>query len=276
MKSATHKLTEQILAVLGPIFRDNPHYETILQSMSLVMARVVQSTPDKSKEFAVLDAAHEHMSHALNEYLKIEADLESKREARAKVVSRGLDAFSEFAREPVNGDHDNLVAFNGGMGPEAQADAEAYAGEYRHKEGDPDYQGEAFGGSLAEPVAESDGQWDKTEFGFVAKEPVRTAEEDLKDHPDALPAWQPTAAEIAEYLIEEERALADLSQIPAGVTLPDGIFGNPEIFTDPHGQFVNPPGEHPGLVNPEWTTPEKGEGFDAEDVHGADGPRAYL
>lgn len=218
MKSKTHALTEQILADLGPIFRDNPHYETILQAMSLVMARVVQSTPDKGKEFGVLDAAHEYMSHALNEYLKIEADLESKREARDKVVSRGLDAFAEFGREPINGGHDNLVAFNGGMGPDAQANAEAEAQQEHPK-------------TPEEFAAQIKG------VGFrLIDAPPRTAEEDLQDHPDAHPAWQPTAAEIAE--------------VEAGIEL-------------------QPPGEHPGLT-------AEAEGPDAEDVAGGDGPARFL
>ena len=98
MKSATHKLCEELTAAIGPVFRQNPDYETILAAMSLVMARVCQAGP-KGQELRALEHSQSLQGQALDNFLNEEEAIE---ESKAKVVERGIDGFSEFGRESSN------------------------------------------------------------------------------------------------------------------------------------------------------------------------------
>jgi hypothetical protein len=99
MQNKIHSLTETITKALGPIFRENPEYNTILNAMCLVMARVVQATPDKGQELATLDGAVGLIKHALNEYIALEAKLEAVKVKQDQVIDRGIDAFTFLAEE---------------------------------------------------------------------------------------------------------------------------------------------------------------------------------
>jgi len=173
MKAKVHKLAETITASLGPIFRENPNYETILQAMSLVMARVIQASPDRGDELLVMEDAYNEIKHALNQFLAIERE----KEAKAKVVVEGIDGFSGLARAE-----------------EQPVIEPGSAGDY------PDNPNQ----NVAKTVA-------------------------------------PFNPEVQEALVEEERAFHELTKLPEGIQTPEGVFGNPEIFTDPHGVFVEPP-----------------------------------
>lgn len=98
MKSATHKMCEELTAAIGPVFRANPDYETILAAMSLVMARVCQSSP-KGQEDRAMAHSQKLQIQALANFLDEEQALE---ESKAKVVERGIDGFSEFGRGSAN------------------------------------------------------------------------------------------------------------------------------------------------------------------------------
>ena len=105
MLSATHKMTEQLVAATAPIFRSNPNYETILQSACLWFARIIQSTPDKGEEFKILDQAHEDIAHALEQFLKLEeqASIEkaSERDRLVSKLEQGIEGFGNLS--VVNG-----------------------------------------------------------------------------------------------------------------------------------------------------------------------------
>lgn len=121
MKSSTHKMAEAITAALGPIFHANPDYKTISEAMALTLARVAQSTPDRGFELFAMDSIHELANRALEQFLNEE---EAIQEAKAKVLAKGVDGFAEMYG-PVNG----LAAINGGVSPEACAEAEEFAGQ---------------------------------------------------------------------------------------------------------------------------------------------------
>jgi len=97
MKSKVHNLTEIITNTLGPVFRDNPEYGTILPSMCLVMARVIQSTPKAGEEKEVMRDAFRMIEESLEQFLEMEKEYEAKE----KILDQGVDGFDAFAREPI-------------------------------------------------------------------------------------------------------------------------------------------------------------------------------
>jgi len=126
MKSSTHKMAEAITAALGPIFHANPDYKTISEAMALTLARVAQSTPDRGFELFAMDSIHELANRALEQFLNEE---EAIQKAKAKILAKGVDGFAEMCG-PVNG----LAAINGGVSPEACAEAEEFAGQNHPEE----------------------------------------------------------------------------------------------------------------------------------------------
>ena len=128
MKSKTHNLTTLVTAAIGPIFREHSDYNIIVQTMSLVMARIAQSTPDKGEERDVLAMSYATAQDALEKFLLLEEQIEAGKAAQKAKLDTGIGDFSQFAAGNP-GEYDNLVAFNGGMGPGAQAVAEEIAGK---------------------------------------------------------------------------------------------------------------------------------------------------
>jgi hypothetical protein len=98
MKSTIHNLTEEITKAIGPIFRERSNYNEILPAMCLVMARVIQSTPDKGNESKVFEDACEQIGHALTEFLKIENEFDAKKAEKRKKLAEGIDGFSKLAK----------------------------------------------------------------------------------------------------------------------------------------------------------------------------------
>ena len=98
MKNATFKMYEEITEAIGPIFRENPDYETILAAMSLVMARIYQAGP-KGHELRALEHSQSLQGQALDKFLNEEQAIE---ESKAKVVERGIDGFAQFSRDSAN------------------------------------------------------------------------------------------------------------------------------------------------------------------------------
>ena len=103
MKAKIKNLTDDILAALGPIFAKHQDYDDIFNAMCLVMARVVQASPDKGEELLIMEDAYTATKHALNEFLKLEKAYEAEKAAKAQVVAEGIDKFAEFGRteQPV-------------------------------------------------------------------------------------------------------------------------------------------------------------------------------
>ena len=100
MKSKIHNLIEDITKAVGPIFYKVQDYDVIFPAMCCVMARVIQSTPDKGNELLIMEDAYSEIKHALTQFLAIERE----KEAKAKVVVEGIDGFAGLARpveEPV-------------------------------------------------------------------------------------------------------------------------------------------------------------------------------
>ena len=137
-------MAEAITTALGPIFRANPDYTTICQAMALTLARVAQATPKPGNEYRELDAIMWLASEAITQFLDAEQAIQ---EQEAKLMEQGVGAFAEMARSdgddvskeefygnsglnpklygPANG----LAAINGGVSPEACAEAEEFAGQ---------------------------------------------------------------------------------------------------------------------------------------------------
>jgi len=149
MKSRIHNLVEKMTEALGPVFRAHPDYNDILQATCLVMARVLQSTPDRGTELILCEAAFQTTNEALIKFLDAE---EAIQEARQNILAKGIDGFAKLVepgsaadypdnsdqpvsktQKPFNPDH-TLAAFNGGLGPESQAEAERFAGEDHSQE----------------------------------------------------------------------------------------------------------------------------------------------
>jgi hypothetical protein len=126
MKSSTHKMAEAITAALGPIFHANPDYKTITEAIALTVASVAQSTPDKGNEEEELEIIMQIAANALNVFLNEEQTIQ---ETKAEVLAKGIDGFAEMYG-PVNG----LAAINGGVSPEAYAEAEEFAGQDHSEE----------------------------------------------------------------------------------------------------------------------------------------------
>ena len=121
MKATTRNMAEAITQALGPVFHANPDYKTITEAIALTVARVAQSTVDRGFEHRELDDIYAMASHALTQFLNEE---EALLEAKAKVLVKGVDGFAEMFG-PANG----LAAINGGVSPEACAEAEEFAGQ---------------------------------------------------------------------------------------------------------------------------------------------------
>jgi hypothetical protein len=98
MKPETHKLADEITYGLGPLFRANPDYGTILSAMCVVMARVIQSTPETGREARAYEYACERIGLALAEFLRTETELDAKKEDQKEKLDAGISGFDKFAK----------------------------------------------------------------------------------------------------------------------------------------------------------------------------------
>lgn len=121
MLSKTHKLTELITHTLGPIFREHSDYPTILQAMSLVMARVAQATPDIGQEIECLDTSYCIAKDALVKFIELEEQIKAGEAAKKAKLESGINGFDQFAEpkpaieEGSSSDYpDNLPKFSAG------------------------------------------------------------------------------------------------------------------------------------------------------------------
>jgi hypothetical protein len=105
MLSRIHVLTEKLTAATAPIFMEHKTYDDILAAMCLLMARIVQSTPEKGQELQVLDNAQNQISHALTQFLKLEEQIinarAAERDRARKLVEDGIAGFGDLT--VVNG-----------------------------------------------------------------------------------------------------------------------------------------------------------------------------
>jgi hypothetical protein len=103
MKAKIKNLTDEILGALAPVFKKYQDYDDIFNAMTLIMARVIQATPDKGNELLIMEDAYSAIKHALGEFLKLEKAYEAEQAAKAQVVAEGIDKFAEFGRseQPV-------------------------------------------------------------------------------------------------------------------------------------------------------------------------------
>jgi hypothetical protein len=108
---------------------------------------------------------------------------------------------------------------------------------------------------FTEMCATSDGEYYGPASGLPDKYKPTIEPGSAGDYPDnpnqnLAKTVAPFNPEVQEALVEEERAFHELTKLPEGIQTPEGVFGNPEIFTDPHGVFVEPP------ANDEYTPGE--------------------
>ena len=98
MKAKIKNLTDELIAAVGPVFAKHQDYDDIFNAMCLVMARVVQSTPDKGNELLLMEDAYMATKHALNEFLKLEKAYEAEQAAKKAKLDEGIVSFDQFAR----------------------------------------------------------------------------------------------------------------------------------------------------------------------------------
>lgn len=93
MKANVMKVVTDCMSALGPVFHEVRDFETIRLAMAVVMAKVIQATPNRGDEMIIHDQTEKDIRDALTQLLEIEANQTSK-------LAQTID-FSEFAR--ING-----------------------------------------------------------------------------------------------------------------------------------------------------------------------------
>jgi hypothetical protein len=88
MKKATHDLSNELMNAIKPVLEKETNYVTILDSMCLVLAKIIHATPAKGTERDLTNASHEMVKVAVKGLM--EADLE---------LSKGIASFAEFAKQ---------------------------------------------------------------------------------------------------------------------------------------------------------------------------------
>ena len=105
MKAKIKNLTDEILGALAPVFKKHQDYDDIFNAMSLVMARVIQATPDKGTERRLREQSTMLVGDALQQFLALEEQYEAeqvaKKKAKAEIVAKGINGFTDL--EPVGG-----------------------------------------------------------------------------------------------------------------------------------------------------------------------------
>ena len=81
------------MLVLGAVFRKYQDFESIRLAMCVVMAKVIQATPDVGKELEIFDASSNDILHALEQLLQIEAAEKAK---LAEKFDRGINGFANL------------------------------------------------------------------------------------------------------------------------------------------------------------------------------------
>jgi hypothetical protein len=97
MKSNIHRAVEDITKAVAPILFKIQDYDVIFPAMCMVMARVIQSTPDRGEEMDVLEDSYNEIKHALNQFLQIERE----KEATKAKLDKGISGFNGFAQPTI-------------------------------------------------------------------------------------------------------------------------------------------------------------------------------
>ena len=104
MKSTTHRMTNEIISAIGPIFRANPNYKTIVESMAIIIARVAQSHPIKGEEKDALSLLYDLASNALDDMINNETQKENEEEPEKVELESNIIEFNQFAKRPAADD----------------------------------------------------------------------------------------------------------------------------------------------------------------------------
>lgn len=88
MKKATHDLADKLMEAIKPVLQEETNYVTILDAMTLIIAKVICATPAQGMERDLTDASHEMIKVAVKGML--EAD---------KEFSDGIASFSQFTKQ---------------------------------------------------------------------------------------------------------------------------------------------------------------------------------
>jgi hypothetical protein len=97
MKSNIHRAVEDITKAVAPILFKIQDYDVIFPAMCMVMARVIQSTPDRGEEMDVLEDSYNEIKHALTQFLAIE----NEKEAQKAKLDQGINGFDKFAQPKI-------------------------------------------------------------------------------------------------------------------------------------------------------------------------------
>ena len=93
MQAKVKTTVDSIMLACGPIFHDVQDYETIRLAMVVVMAKVIQATPERGRELQLFDITSNDILHALEQLLKIE---EAERAKLKSTIAAGIDAFDSL------------------------------------------------------------------------------------------------------------------------------------------------------------------------------------
>lgn len=90
MTMKTNQLADLITQAIGPIFQKHPTYSVIIDAMCIVMARVIQSTPEPGSEYDISDYTTGQIRLALDNFLEIER-------SQVTPAMQAVDGFADFA-----------------------------------------------------------------------------------------------------------------------------------------------------------------------------------
>ena len=91
MKKVVHDLVEKLTKAIVPITYEHKDYNNIIDAMCVIMAKTIQSTPNKGTEINLLKASNEVIAEYLKGMMKL--DLEEKESKESSILE-----FSKFAK----------------------------------------------------------------------------------------------------------------------------------------------------------------------------------
>lgn len=88
MKKATHELADKLMGVIKPVLAEETNYVTILDAMTLIMAKIIYATPAQGTERDLTDASYEMIKVAVKGLMESDAEL-----------AKGITNFAQFAKQ---------------------------------------------------------------------------------------------------------------------------------------------------------------------------------
>ena len=115
MLAKTHKFVETAMHDLGPVLHATQHdYDTILQGMSLIMARIIQATPQTGDETQVKDQAFHYITQALEQFIQLEQEAvnakAAERDRLRTAIEKSINGFGKQFDAPSLEDENDVAS----------------------------------------------------------------------------------------------------------------------------------------------------------------------